>query len=105
MQYDMYGGSVSAGTQDSHLTPVESLQPTSISRKKAAMARRVAHRGSAFTKDEDNVLCSAFLNIGKDPVTGGQKGGALSRRLFPSFVDSNLQWIGKTKVGRMNMTG
>jgi hypothetical protein len=32
--------------------------------------KRVAHRGTAFTKEEDSALCSAFLNISKDPIIG-----------------------------------
>ena len=31
---------------------------------------KVARRGTAFTNDEDIVVCSAFLNISKDPITG-----------------------------------
>jgi hypothetical protein len=34
------------------------------------LRRRVSHRGTAFTKEEDSVLCSAFLNISKDPIIG-----------------------------------
>jgi hypothetical protein len=40
--------------------------------------------------------------VAKFPYT---KGGPLSKRLLPNFVDSNLQWIGEMKVERMNMTG
>ena len=37
---------------------------------RAAKKKNVARRGSAFTKEEDLVVCSAFLNISKDPITG-----------------------------------
>ncbi|CAN6167689.1 unnamed protein product [Urochloa humidicola] len=32
--------------------------------------KKVSRRGAGFTKDEDEVICSAFLNVGKDPITG-----------------------------------
>ncbi|KAL6838230.1 hypothetical protein ACP4OV_031946 [Aristida adscensionis] len=32
--------------------------------------RKVSRRGGGFTKPEDEVLCSAFLNVGKDPIIG-----------------------------------
>ena len=32
--------------------------------------RKVARRGTTFTNEEDIVVCSAFLNISKDPITG-----------------------------------
>jgi hypothetical protein len=34
--------------------------------------KKVSRRGSAFTKEEDNVICSVFLNVSKDPITGIQ---------------------------------
>ncbi|TVU29753.1 hypothetical protein EJB05_21337, partial [Eragrostis curvula] len=32
--------------------------------------KKVSRRGGGFTKEEDAVLCSAFLNVGKDPIIG-----------------------------------
>jgi hypothetical protein len=66
----MHRGSASAGAQDYHLTADESLLPSSMSGKKQAQEKRISRRGTAFTKKEDVVLCSAFLNICKDPITG-----------------------------------
>ena len=43
---------------------------TSLKSNRAAKKRNVARRGSSFTKEEDLVVCSAFLNISKDPITG-----------------------------------
>jgi hypothetical protein len=113
----MYRGSASVGSQDYHLAHEESLQPSPMSGKKQAREKRVARRGTAFTKEEDSVLCSAYLNISKDPITGVnqnmdayykriydyyhehkpegsirsqislQKGGPLFKRLLPNFVD------------------
>jgi hypothetical protein len=131
----MHEGSALAEAEDYYFVADESILPTSISGKKQAREKRVSRRGTPFTKEEDNVLCSAFLNISKDPITGVnqiieayykriydyyhehklegslssqislQKGGPFFKRLLPNFVDSNLQWIGETKAGRMNMTG
>jgi hypothetical protein len=38
--------------------------------RKAAKEKKVSRRGSGFTKEEDKVLCSTFLNVSKDPITG-----------------------------------
>jgi hypothetical protein len=65
----MYRGSASARSQDYHFTPDETLPPSSISGKKQTREKKVSRRGTAFTKEEDSVLCSGFHNISKDPIT------------------------------------
>jgi hypothetical protein len=32
--------------------------------------KRVSQRGKSFSEDEDKIICSAFLNVSKDPITG-----------------------------------
>ena len=32
--------------------------------------KRVSQRGKSFDKEEDRIICSAFLNVSKDPITG-----------------------------------
>jgi hypothetical protein len=32
--------------------------------------KRVSQRGKSFSNDEDKIICSAFLNVSKDPITG-----------------------------------
>jgi hypothetical protein len=32
--------------------------------------KKVAQRGKGFSKEEDRTICSAFLNVSKDPITG-----------------------------------
>jgi len=32
--------------------------------------KRVSQRGKSFSKEEDRIICSAFLNVSKDPITG-----------------------------------
>jgi hypothetical protein len=41
-------------------------QPTTRKSKE----KKVSRRGGGFTKEEDGVLCSAFLNVSKDPIAG-----------------------------------
>ena len=84
-----------------------------------------------FSTKEDEILCSAYLNVSKDPIvavnqsTGsywaritaycenttaqGQNlpcstGGAISRRILQDSVGSTLRLKGKTKVARVKMT-
>ncbi|KAL6647726.1 hypothetical protein ACP70R_015163 [Stipagrostis hirtigluma subsp. patula] len=84
-QYGMHGGT-SAGTEDCHLTAQESPLPSSRPGKKQAGEKIVAHRGSAFTKEEDGVLCSAFLNVSKDPITGvNQKQDGYYKRIYDYY--------------------
>jgi len=47
-----------------------SQDPPSLKSQRAAKKKNVSRRGTAFTKEEDLVVCSAFLNISKDPITG-----------------------------------
>ena len=32
--------------------------------------KRVSQRGKSFSKEEVRIICSAFLNVSKDPITG-----------------------------------
>jgi len=45
-------------------------QDPPLKSQRAAKKKNVSRRGTAFTKEEDLVVCSAFLNISKDPITG-----------------------------------
>jgi hypothetical protein len=42
----------------------------SLKAQRAAKKKNMSRRGTAFTKEEDFVVCSSFLNISKDPITG-----------------------------------
>jgi len=46
---------------------VEIVQPPTTQKGKE---KKVSRRGGGFTKEEDGVLCSAFLNVSKDAITG-----------------------------------
>ncbi|CAD6213672.1 unnamed protein product [Miscanthus lutarioriparius] len=45
-----------------------SQDPPSLKSQRAAKKKNVSRRGTAFTKEEDLVVCSTFLNISKDPI-------------------------------------
>jgi hypothetical protein len=47
-----------------------SEDPPSLKPQRATKKKNVARRGTAFSKNEDLVVCLAFLNISKDPITG-----------------------------------
>ncbi|KAL6639487.1 hypothetical protein ACP70R_023217 [Stipagrostis hirtigluma subsp. patula] len=62
---------------------VEIVPPPTTRRGKE---RKVSRRGGGFTKPEDEVLCSAFLNVGKDPITGvNQTQGGYYKRLHDYY--------------------
>ena len=48
----------------------DSTDPPSLKSQKAAKKKNMSRRGAAFTKEEDVVVRSAFLNVSKDPITG-----------------------------------
>ncbi|XP_066323620.1 glutathione S-transferase T3-like [Miscanthus floridulus] len=47
-----------------------STDPPSLKSQKAAKKKNMSRRGAAFTKEEDVVVCLAFLNVSKDPIIG-----------------------------------
>ena len=61
---------------------------------------KVARRGTAFTNEEDIVVCSAFLNISKDLITGNSLQCFL-RNLWPfdAQITSCLAGVNQTSGG------
>jgi hypothetical protein len=57
-----------SGVKNAASQPYVEKIPIPICRKEAK-EKKVSRRGSGFTK-EDKVLCSVFLNVSKDPITG-----------------------------------
>jgi hypothetical protein len=49
---------------------VEIVPPPPPATRKGNKEKKVLRRGCGFTKEEDAILCSAFLNISKDPIIG-----------------------------------
>ena len=66
-----------------------SQDPPSLKSQRAAKKKNVSRRGTAFTKEEDLVVRSAFLNISKDPITGNSL-QRLLRNLWP--FDAQITW-------------
>jgi len=84
--YDMNGGSASAGSQDHTFMAEESLLPSSMAGKKQAREKGVARKGNAFVKEENSVICFAYLNITKDAITGvNQNLDAYYKRIYDYY--------------------
>ncbi|WVZ54709.1 hypothetical protein U9M48_005467 [Paspalum notatum var. saurae] len=57
--------------------------------KKGGKGKKVSQRGKAFSKEEDRVICSAFLNVSKDPITGtNQSSGGYYQRMHDYFTEN-----------------
>eukprot|EP00267_Zea_mays_P030954 XP_008662819.2 uncharacterized protein LOC103641234 isoform X1 [Zea mays] len=48
--------------------------------------KKVSRRGGGFTKEEDRVICSAFLNVSKDPITGVNQSSGGTTSAFLSIL-------------------
>ncbi|WVZ66062.1 hypothetical protein U9M48_015336 [Paspalum notatum var. saurae] len=65
--------------------------------------KRVSQRGKSFNKEEDRIICSALLNVGKDPITGtNQSSGGYYQRIYKYFVRSQVaisnRWLAIQKA-------
>jgi hypothetical protein len=49
---------------------VESIEPELFEVLSSQSQKKLAQRKAGFTKQEDHVICSAFLNVSKDGATG-----------------------------------
>jgi hypothetical protein len=52
------------------LENTHSIEDAPLMKSQRGANKKVSRRGSAFTKEGDNVICSAFLNVSKDSITG-----------------------------------
>ncbi|KAJ1293047.1 hypothetical protein BS78_01G038100 [Paspalum vaginatum] len=66
---------------------VEAEEQTPTQRRnKQPKGKNVSRRGGGFTKEEDAILCSAFLNVSKDAITGvNQSSGGYYKRMHEFF--------------------
>ncbi|KAJ1283348.1 hypothetical protein BS78_03G121700 [Paspalum vaginatum] len=56
--------------------------------RKGGRGKKVSQRGKAFSKEEDRIICSAFLNVSKDPITGtNQSSGGYYQRMHAYFEE------------------
>ncbi|WVZ94731.1 hypothetical protein U9M48_040595 [Paspalum notatum var. saurae] len=52
------------------------------------VTKKVSQRGKAFCKEEDRIICSVFLNVSKDPITGAnQSSGGYYQRMHDYFEE------------------
>ncbi|PUZ40044.1 hypothetical protein GQ55_9G392300 [Panicum hallii var. hallii] len=73
--------------QDDLVTHITTEENAVTSKSKIpAKGKKVARRGSGFSKEEDKIICSAFLNISKDPITGvNQSSGGYYKRIHDYY--------------------
>jgi hypothetical protein len=104
VQYNMDEGDTSARSSQFHLTSEESLLPSRG--KKQAKQKNVARRGSAFTKEEDTVLCSAYLDISKDAIVGvNQNTGAYYKRIYDYYSEHKPIGSVRSQIGLQKRLG
>ncbi|XP_066319452.1 glutathione S-transferase T3-like isoform X1 [Miscanthus floridulus] len=76
-----------------------SQDPPSLKSQRAAKKKNVSRRGTAFTKEEDLVVCSAFLNISKDPITGvNQTSGGYYKRMHDYFNEHKPEGSNRSQI-------
>ncbi|KAG2569822.1 hypothetical protein PVAP13_7NG442401 [Panicum virgatum] len=76
-----------------------SQDPSSSKSQRAAKKKNVSRRGLAFTKEEDLVLCSAFLNVSKDPITGvNQTSCGYYKRLHGYFNEHKPEGSNRSQI-------
>ena len=98
VQYHVQGGASLDVSQQFFPTPEEELPPSNTG-KKQGKQKKVAHRGTAFTKEEDSVICSAFLQISKDPIAGvNQCTGAYYKRIYDFFCENKPERSARSQV-------
>ncbi|XP_025801574.1 glutathione S-transferase T3-like [Panicum hallii] len=74
--------------------------------KKRVVQKNVARRGFAFTKEEDAVLCSAYLNISKDAIVGvNQNMGAYWKRIYDYYSEHKPNGSIRSQIGLQKRWG
>ncbi|KAJ1283207.1 hypothetical protein BS78_03G110600 [Paspalum vaginatum] len=54
------------------------------------LAKKVCQRGKGFSKEEDRLICSAWLNVSKDPITGTNQSSRGYYQRMHDYFDENL---------------
>lgn len=68
------------------LTEAVATEQTSPEICQVPKGKRVSRRGGSFTKEEDAIICSAFMNVSKDPIVGvNQSSGGYYKRMHAYF--------------------
>jgi len=80
--------------------------PVTKKGKKVAASKNIARRGGGFTKAEDKVICSAFLNVSKDAVIGvNQSSGGYYKRIHAYFNDHKPEGSNRSQIAIRNRWG
>jgi hypothetical protein len=59
---------------------------TSPGKHQGKKGRGVSRRGGSFTKEDDTIICSAFVNVSKDPIVGvNQSSGGYYKRMHDYY--------------------
>ncbi|KAG0534040.1 hypothetical protein BDA96_04G244700 [Sorghum bicolor] len=72
-----------------------SQEPPSLKSQRAAKKKNVSRRGTAFTKEEDLVVCSAFLNISKDLLLTS---GGYYKRMHDYFNEHKPEGSNRSQI-------
>ena len=68
------------------LTEAVATEQTSPEICQVPKGKRVSRRGGSFTKEEDAIICSAFMNVSKDPIVGvNQSSGGYYKECTPTL--------------------
>jgi len=88
-QLGAHNGVGNEGGTDTSNAPVVDLEeqtPRQSRRKPPTVLKNVSRRGGGFTKEEDAIICSAFLNVSKDAIVGvNQSSGGYYKRMHEFF--------------------
>ncbi|WVZ78110.1 hypothetical protein U9M48_025873 [Paspalum notatum var. saurae] len=87
------------------IVQVEEQTPTQP-RTKAGKGKNVSRRGGGFNKEEDAIICSAFLNVSKDPITGvNQSSGGYYKRMHEFFEAHKPQGSNRSQLAVQSRWG
>lgn len=82
LNFEMHQGEFDIHETDSVLE----MLPPKPSKSIKKLTKRLSQRGKAFSKEEDRIICSAFFNVSKDPITGtNQSSGGYYQRMHDYF--------------------
>lgn len=86
--------------------PSKKSQKGTKKSQKGGKQKVVSRRGGSFTKEEDIVICSAFLNVSKDPITGvNQNSGGYYKRMHEYFNKRKPEGSNRSQISIQHRWG
>ncbi|KAF0926660.1 hypothetical protein E2562_027009 [Oryza meyeriana var. granulata] len=83
-----------------------SQDPPSLKSQRGAKKKNMSRRETAFTKEEDLVVCSAFLNISKDPISGvNQTSSGYYKRMHDCFNEHKPEGSNRSQIAIQHRWG